>query len=129
MPSSFYPHALLHPPLLRLTPTLRPCRALYPFRLWSVQVARWDPAFIIRLSPARHRRAISPNNTDLVGWIDFLGAARGLFGAFAAFATAALLWEKSADPGAIDEVTGASKGREEEEIEEDSVDQILWLVE
>lgn len=91
-------------------------------------MARWDPAFIIRLSPARHRRAISPNNTDLVGGIDFLGVARGLFGAFAAFATAALLWEKSADPGAIDEVTGASKGREEEEIEEDSVDQILWLV-
>lgn len=91
-------------------------------------MARWDPTLIVRLGPARHRRAISSNDTDLVGGIDFLGATRGLFGTLAAFAAAALLWEESADPGAIDEVTGASKGREEKEIEEDSVEQISWLV-
>lgn len=80
-----------------------------------------DPTLIIRLGPTCHRRAIRTNYADLVGGIDFLRATRGFLGALAAFAATAFLREESADPGAVDEVAGAGEGREEEEVEEDSV--------
>ena len=80
-----------------------------------------DPALIICLGAARHRRAIRTNNTDLVSGINLLGAAGGLLGALATFAAAALLGEEGGDPGAVDEVASAGESGEEEEIEEDSV--------
>ena len=101
-------------------PALRPCRTLYPLRFGPLQMSRRDPTFVVRLGATRHSRAIRTNDTDLVGRIDLLGAAGGFLGALAAFAAATLLGEEGGDPGAVDEITGAGEGGEEEEVEEDS---------
>lgn len=101
--------------LLRLAPALGPRpAALDSLGFWPVDVVRRNPALVIRLGAAGDRGSVGPYNRDLVRRINFLRSERRLLGPFTSFSTTALLREESADPGAVDEVTGASKGSEED---------------
>lgn len=76
-----------------------------------------DPALIV-LRAGGDSRAISANNSDLLGGIDLLGALGGLLSTLTTLAAALLLGEKGGDPGVVDEETGTSEGAEEDEVEE-----------
>ena len=81
---------------------------------------RRNPTLIISLSSARHRRSVSPQNTDLVRRVDFLASTGGTFGALAAFSVLSFLREECRDPGIIDEVASSGENGGEEEVEEDA---------
>jgi hypothetical protein len=88
-------------------------------------VSGGDPALVesTSLCAAGNSRAVSTDNGDLVGRVDFLALAGGARGTLAALAAATLLGEESGDPGVVDEVADAAEGGEEEEVEEDAVDE------
>jgi len=107
--------------LLRLlTPTLRSPTTLHPLSRWSVDMVCRDPTLVIRLRTRSHSWPISSNDRHLVRGVNFLRLTRGSLGSLASFTAAALLGEERCDPGAVDEVACSSKGRTEEEIEEDA---------
>jgi hypothetical protein len=74
-----------------------------------------DPALII-LCARGDSRAISANNSDLLGGIDLLGALGGLLSTLTTLAAALLLGEEGGNPGVINEETGTSEGTEEDEV-------------
>jgi hypothetical protein len=84
-------------------------------------VRRGDPALIVGLRAGGDSRAISTNDSDLVGGVNLLASAGGPLGALAALATALLLGEEGADPGVIDEVAGATEGAEDDKVKEDTI--------
>ena len=85
--------------------------------LRALQVRSRDPALIV-LRAGGDSRAISANNSDLLGGIDLLRALGGLLSTLATLATALLLGEEGSDPGVVDEETGTSEGTKEDEVEE-----------
>lgn len=82
-----------------------------------------DPALIV-LGARGDSRAISTNDSDLLGGIDLLGALGRLLGALTTLAAALLLGEEGGDPGVVDEVHGSSESTEEDEVEENAVERI-----
>jgi hypothetical protein len=111
----------LHNSNLQSLLALRPAAANAP-SLRALQVLGRDPALVesTSLCAAGDSRAVSTNDGDLVGGIDFLALAGGARGALAALAAAAFLGEEGGDPGVVDEVADTTEGGEEEEVEEDA---------
>jgi hypothetical protein len=83
-------------------------------------VGSGDPALVVRLCPAGDGGSIGTHNGNLLSRVDLLGAARRLLRTLAALAAATLLGEKGGDPGVVDKVDGATKGSQEDDIEEDA---------
>ena len=84
-----------------------------------------DPGFVVGGGGFRAGRDGGPVGTDdghLRARIGLPAAAPRRLGPVAAAAT--LLREQRRDPGAIDEVRRAAKGREEKQIEEDAVSSV-----
>jgi hypothetical protein len=78
-----------------------------------------DPALIV-LCTGGDSWAISANNSDLLGGVDLLGALGGLLSTLTTLAAALLLGEEGGDPGVVDEETGTSEGAEEDEVKEET---------
>lgn len=112
--------------LLQSLLALRPAAAHAP-GLGALEVCGGDPALVEAacVRAAGDSRAVSADDGDLVGGVDFLGLAGGTLGALAALSTTALLGEEGGDPGVVDEVADAAEGGEEEEVEEDAVEILL----
>lgn len=108
--------------LLRLlTSALRSCAALDPLGLWLIDMMRRDPALVVCRCLGSHGWSIGSDNGDLISWINLLRLAGRFLGAFAAFASTALLGKECTDPGAVDEIACASKASGEEEVKEDAI--------
>jgi hypothetical protein len=75
-------------------------------------VGHRDPTLVIGLCARGDSRAISTDNSDLIGGVDLLGLARGPLRALAALATTLLLGEEGGDPGVVDEVACATERTE-----------------
>ena len=80
-----------------------------------------DPRGIKCLCTARDGRSIRTHDSDLITWINPLAPARGRFCALASLPTTTPLREEGADPGLIDEITGAAETGKEYQVEEDTV--------
>jgi len=85
-------------------------------------VSGGDPALVddTGLCATGDGRTVGTDDGNLIGGVNLLGLAGGALGALAALAAAALLGEKSGDPGVVDEVADAAEGGKEEEVEEDA---------
>ena len=78
-----------------------------------------DPALIV-LRAGGDSRAISANNSDLLGGVDLLGALGGLLSTLTTLAAALLLGEEGGDPGVVDEVRDAAENGKDNEVQEDA---------
>jgi hypothetical protein len=79
-----------------------------------------DPALIIGLGTSSDSRAISTNNSNLLGGVDLLGSLGRLLSTLATLAAATLLGEEGGDPGVVDEVDSSGESTEEDDVQEDA---------
>ena len=100
--------------------------------LGTVNVVIWDPALIVCLlchSTSCNSRSISTNDRDLfLGRKSWLGASGRTFGTLTTFSTTLCLWEERFDPGLVYEVNCTEESREEEEIQENAMAELAWLL-
>ena len=95
--------------------------ALHSPGLWPLEVVLWDPALVVSRRGGGNGGAISADNADLLGWIDFLGSLGRALCALATLTASLLLGEQGGDPSLVNEIAGTSKSASEDKVEEDTV--------
>ena len=86
----------------------------------ALKVGHRNPALVVGLCARCDGRAISTDDSDLIGGVDLLGLARGPLRALAALATALLLGEEGGDPSVVDEVADSTERTEDDQVKEDA---------
>ncbi len=82
---------------------------------------RRDPALVVCRCLRSHGWSVGSDNGDLISRINLLRLTGRFLGAFAAFASTALLGEEGTDPDAVNEIACASEDSGEEEVKEDAI--------
>jgi hypothetical protein len=80
-----------------------------------------DPALIVSLRAGSDSRAISTNDSDLIGRVDLLGTLGRPLRALSTLAATLLLGEEGGDPGVVDKVRNSTEHAQDDEIQEDAI--------